>query len=148
MGHLLSISTMTSLCLTSVLMYCMQSCIIMKEVNRNMINSLRLRQNDCHFADDTFKCFFLNENVLILIKISLEFISEGPINNIPALVQIRTWHWPGHKPLSELMIVRLQTHICITRPQWVNKGIITLLIFQCRNFLHKFNGKINFICYC
>ena len=32
--------------------------------------------------------FFLNENVLILIKISLKFLPKGPINNIPALVQV------------------------------------------------------------
>ena len=27
---------------------------------------------------------------------------------------------PGDKPLSEPMMVRLSTHICVTRPQWVN----------------------------
>ena len=30
------------------------------------------------------------------------------------------WHHPGDKPLSEPMMVRLPTHICVTRPQWVN----------------------------
>ena len=30
------------------------------------------------------------------------------------------WHRPGDRPLSEPMIVRLPTYICITRPQWVN----------------------------
>ena len=30
--------------------------------------------------------FFLNENVLILIKFSLKFVPKGQINNIPALV--------------------------------------------------------------
>ena len=39
-------------------------------------------------ADDTFKRIFLNENARISIKISLKFVSKGPINNIPALVQI------------------------------------------------------------
>ena len=29
------------------------------------------------------------------------------------------WRWPGDKPLSELMMVRLPTHICITQAQWV-----------------------------
>ena len=29
------------------------------------------------------------------------------------------WHRLGDKPLSEAMIVRLSTHICFTRPQWV-----------------------------
>ena len=30
------------------------------------------------------------------------------------------WRRPGDKPLSEPMMVRLPTHICVTRPQWVN----------------------------
>ena len=29
----------------------------------------------------------------------------------------------GAKPLSEWMMVRLPTHICVTRPQWVNFGV-------------------------
>ena len=45
------------------------------------INTLRPRQNGRRFADDTFKCIFLNENVRISIKISLKFIPKGPINN-------------------------------------------------------------------
>ena len=38
------------------------------------------------FPDDIFKCIFLNENVLISIKISLKCVPNGQINNIPALV--------------------------------------------------------------
>ena len=30
------------------------------------------------------------------------------------------WRRPGDKTLSEPMMVRLPTHICVTRPQWVN----------------------------
>ena len=48
-------------------------------------NSLRLRQNGCHFTDNIFKCIFLNENVWIPIKISLKFASKGPLNDTPAL---------------------------------------------------------------
>ena len=84
------------------------------------INTLRPRQNGRHFADDNFKCIFLNENAWIPIKISQKFVPQGPINNIPALVQIMTCCRPGDKPLSWPMMVRLQTHICVTRPQWVN----------------------------
>ena len=73
-----------------------------------MVNSLRQRQNGHHFADGTSKrFFFLNENVWILIKISVKFIPKGPINNMPALVQIMAWCQPGDKPLSEPMMVRL-----------------------------------------
>ena len=46
-----------------------------------------LRQNGRSFPDDIFKCIFLNENVWILIKISLKFVPKGPINNIPTLAQ-------------------------------------------------------------
>ena len=55
------------------------------------INTLRLRQNGCHFTDGVFKCIFFNENVLILIEISLNCIPKGRINNIPSLVQIMAW---------------------------------------------------------
>ena len=64
-----------------------------------------LRWKGHNFADDIFKCIFLNENCCILIKISLKFVTKGPINNIPELVQIMAWHQPGDKPLSEPMMV-------------------------------------------
>ena len=64
--------------------------------------------------------FFVNENVRILIIFSLKFVPRGSINNTPALVQIMAWRRWGDKPLSEPMMVRLPTHICVTRPQWVN----------------------------
>ena len=51
-----------------------------------------------------FQWIFLNENVWVLIKMSL----------------IMGWHRPGDKPLSESMMVSLLTHICVTRPQWIN----------------------------
>ena len=77
--------------------------------------------NEHHFADDIFNCIFLNENVWIPIKISLKFVPKGLINNIPAMVQIMAWRRPGDKPLSEPMMVSLPTHICVARPQWVNR---------------------------
>ena len=84
------------------------------------ISTLRPRQNGRHFPDDIFKFVFLNENVWISHKISLKSVLMVRINNIPALVQIMAWRRPGDKPLSEPMMVRLPTHIWVTRPQWVN----------------------------
>ena len=55
------------------------------------------------------------------IKISLNFIPKGPINNIHTLVQIMTWHRPDNKLLSEPMVVSLLSHIYVTQPQWVNR---------------------------
>ena len=84
------------------------------------INTLRQRQNGYLFADNTFKRIFLNENVWISITISLKFVPKGPINNIPALFQIMVYRRPGDNPLSEPVLVGSLTHICVTRPQWVN----------------------------
>ena len=81
-------------------------------------NIFRPRENGRHFADNIVKCIFLNENVWILIMISLKFAPKGPINNIPALVLIMAWRRPGDKPLSEPIMVSLPTHICVTRPHW------------------------------
>ena len=67
----------------------------------HVINTLRPRQNGRHFADDIFKRIFLNENVWILIKISLKFVPKGPINNIPALPQ-----WVN----SPIIFTVLRTH--------------------------------------
>ena len=91
-----------------------------KEYTATVLNTLRPRQNGRHFTDDTFKRIFLNDNVGISIKISLKFVHKGPMNNIPALVQMMAWRRPGDKSLSEPMVVRLPTHICVTWPQWVN----------------------------
>ena len=74
----------------------------------------------CQFAA-IFKCIFLNENIWILLKISLKFIRKVPKNNIASLVQIMDWRHAGEKPLSEPMMVRLLTHICVTVPHWVNE---------------------------
>ena len=100
------------------------------------INTLRPRQNGHHFADDTFKRIFLNENVRISIEISLKFVPMGPINNIPALVQIMAWRRSGDKPLSGPMMDSLLTHICVTRPQWVNckMMIVVFLEERCQLF--------------
>ena len=96
------------------------------------LSTLRLKQNGGHFADNIFKCIFLNENVWILIYISLRFVPKGPINNIPVLVWIMVWCCPGNKPLSEPTMVSLRTHICITHPQSVNYEGTVCQMLLCR----------------
>ena len=93
--------------------------------NELPFNTSRPRQDGRRFPDDTFECIFLNKNVIILIKISLKFVPNGSINNIPALVQIMAWRRPGDKPVSEPMMVRLLTHICVTQPQWVKTNCLS-----------------------
>ena len=94
------------------------------------INTLRPRQDGRHFLDDIFKRIFLNENVDISIKISLKFVSKGPINNISSLVQVMAWRWPGDKPLSEPMAASLLTHICLDELMQLLKYIRDLHIHK------------------
>ena len=54
---------------------------------RGPILHIGTEQNGRHFPDDILKWIALNENVHILIKIS--------IDNIPALGQIMAWRRPG-----------------------------------------------------
>ena len=70
-----------------------------------IVNTLRPRQYSRHFPDDIFIYIFLHENLYTSIKFSLKFVPNGPINNIPALVQIMAWRRQGDKPLSEPMMI-------------------------------------------
>ena len=101
----------------------------MRTVHSISLNTLRPRPNGRHFPD-IFRWVFLNENVWIWIKISSQFVPRGPINNIPALIQIMAWRRPGDKPFSEPMVLSLVTHICASRPQWVK----TCIRFCCAVF--------------
>ena len=108
------------------------------ELHLSCINTLRPRQDGRHFPDDILKCIFLNENEWISLKISLKFVRKGPLNNISALVQIMAWRRPGDKPLSEPMMVSLPTHICVTRPQWVNPSIWSVHLLSSGLFQSSF----------
>ena len=83
------------------------------------INTLSPRENGDHFADDIFKCIFMNENVWISIKISLKFVHKGPINNNPALVQIMACRRVGDKPLSEPMLTQFTDAYMRHEGRWV-----------------------------
>ena len=95
---------------------------------------MRPRQKYRHFADDIFKCIFLNENICIPIKISLKFVPGGPIGNIQALVQIMAWRRPGDKPLSEPMMDAYLRHSAS-----MNWGLVAInrRIVLCMNMYRK-----------
>ena len=88
-----------------------------------LLNTLRLRQNCRHFPDNIFKPIFLNENIWILIKISLKFDPKGPINSIPALVEIMAWCQTGEKPLSEPIIPPGKSSVVGGLKWWLSQGV-------------------------
>ena len=51
-----------------------------------VVNSFPPGQNGLLFADDIFRCICVNDKLCILIKISLKFVPDGPIDNKAALI--------------------------------------------------------------
>ena len=72
----------------------------------SVLAHLPLEKIGRHFADDIFRCIFLNEKFCILTKISLKIIPKGPIDNKPTLVEIMAWRRIDDKPLSQPMLTR------------------------------------------
>ena len=69
------------------------------------LGTLWPKQNRIHSSDDILKSIFFNDDeIWISIKISLNFVTNGPIDNTSALVQIMAWSWAGAKPSSEPML--------------------------------------------
>ena len=100
------------------------------------LNSSPTGQNDRHFADDIFKHIFLNEEVQILIKMSLKFIGKGSIDNMasigsdngsaPNRRRAIIWayadpiHWRIYAALGwdEVTHLGLVTHTCVCEPSY------------------------------
>ena len=124
--HLLYISSAPKwlMCLKSFPMQHIDLLILQSEYHQSWWPSnARSQSNSSHYIYLVlleYSWIFLNEHVWISIEVSLKFVPKGPINNIPALVQIMAWRRPGDKPLSEPMMVSLLTDISVTRPQRVN----------------------------
>ena len=72
--------------------------------SQERLTHLPLNKMAAIWADDIFKCIFLNENFRISIKISLKFVPKVPIDNKSALVQVMAWRRTGDKPLPEPML--------------------------------------------
>ena len=67
------------------------------------VNSSPPEENGRNFADDIFKYIFLNENVCILIRMSMNFVPNGLICNKSALVEVMACRMFGDKPLPQLI---------------------------------------------
>ena len=91
----------------------------------NTLRPSKMAANGLTTFSNAFSWMKKNIYIFQLIEISLKIVRNGPINHIPALVQIMAWHRLGDKPLSEPMTVSLQMHICVTRPQWVKPKLTT-----------------------
>ena len=82
---------------------------------------------------------------MLQLLLKFHWRPKGLINDIPALVQIMAWRHAGDKPLSEPMMARLLTHICVTRPQWVKdlSDAIRVCLLQWRDIEGNAHWSIN-----
>ena len=58
------------------------------------------------WADDIFKCNFINENISFSMNIPLNFVPKGPTDNKWSLVQVMAWRQTGDMPLPEPMMTQ------------------------------------------
>ena len=104
---------------------CMWRKLIMRYRNNKLMLGLTFRESM------EFSKQYLQRNVHtrpLLLWFCLHFcfcfctrlVPKASMNYIPALVQIVVWRRLGDKPTSEPRTVWLPTHICVTRPRWVN----------------------------
>ena len=110
-----------------------------------------LTQSGQDKIDATFQTTFSNGFPLLkMYGFRLKF-HWSSINNIPALVQIIGWCWPGNRPSSEPMMVSLLTHICVTRPHsdLIYSIIETIMgLFQCQRCSSQCMNSHAFLMFC
>ena len=102
------------------------------------VNTLGPRQNDRHFPDDIFNCILLKENICLKFQIkcsklyNLQYSSIGLDNGLaPTRRQAIIW-----------TIYRLPTHVCVTRPEWVNQIIKISICTQWVKYMTTKHGEL------
>ena len=86
------------------------------------LNTLRPRQNDRHCEDHIFKRIFLIEIYCICIRNSLKYIYVSRVQLSSCQGWFR-WCLGAEQATSHYLKQYwhgLLTHICVTRPQWIN----------------------------
>ena len=77
---------------------------IIADHKKTALDSLRPRQNGCHFADDVFKFIILGDKISVWTNISLAFISKISSDDKPALAQVMPRRCASDEPLSESLV--------------------------------------------
>ena len=112
----------------SVVLVCKYEIIQRTHYTYNTLLTLWSRDKMAAIFETNFLCIFLNENIWSLLDLLVKFVPNGPVNNIPSLVQIMDGCRPGDKQLLEPMMVCFLTYICVTRPRWVKHNYSNKLL--------------------
>ena len=79
-----------------------------------LCNSSLSGRNGSHFADDIFRCIFVNEKFCILTKMSLKYIPTGLIIQQPSIGLDNGLASKRRKPLSEPMLTQFTADLIYT----------------------------------
>ena len=90
--------------LFSIVVVMHQHCLLLN--NTVCLTHLPMDKMAAAFADDIFKCIFMDEKFCISIWISLKYVPKCPIDNEATLVQIMAWCGTGDKQLPEPMLTQ------------------------------------------
>ena len=83
------------------------------------------------FARRHFHYISLNENVNISIQISLNYVTDDPIDNKATLIQIMAQSWTDDKPSPEAIMTK-----------FIAPHVVTLTVASCtRSALHEKTNK-------
>ena len=76
-----------------------------ENIRGKRLNSLRPKQNGCHFANSIVRFILMNENYFYFDSNFIEICSQKSNNNKIELEQLMAWQWSGDKLLSETVLV-------------------------------------------
>ena len=84
----------------------------------------------CHFAENIFKCIFLNEKFWISNKFSSKCVPYGLISNKTALPQVIVWHLNRQEVITWINVVQdVWSHMSSPDHHW-NKNVVILTKFS------------------
>ena len=111
------------------------TCYNLLHYNDTRFSTQKPRLNGQYFPDDIFEWMFLNENICISIKISLDFVRKGSINNVLALIK----KWLGADQATSHYLNQwchcLSPHRCVTRPHQGYSSPKTTLVLNSYIFI-------------
>ena len=90
--------------------------------------SLYIRPEKWHFAGDIRKCIFFNENVYILIKISLQLVPMVPTDKESALIRVMAWCPMGASHSLSEAIVSSESSSQTTRFIFLFSGSVYVML--------------------
>ena len=87
------------------------------------------------WADDIFKCNFINENISFSINSPLNFVPKGPTDNKWSLVEVMAWRRTGDITLPEPMMTQFSDAYASSdlnelMQDWSNSRVLAMELLQ------------------